>query len=117
MKVALGLPKLQKRVHHLPKVKTKLLTMHLYMTTKNLEDKKCLKNLALHLKANSLEEKQLQDGTKVPGMEMDLTVTLFLVLILVIRLWIIEEVVEETMTRLDVGHMTELGMLLLTITH
>ena len=87
------------------------------MRTKNLEDKKCLKKLALQLKANSSEEKQLQDGTKVPGMEMDLTVTLFLVLILVIRLWIIEEVAEDTMTRLYVGHVTELGMLLVTITH
>ena len=48
---------------------------------------------------------------------MDLMVTVFLDLTLVIRLWIIEEVVEETMTRLDVGHVTELGMLLLTITH
>ena len=49
-------------------------------------------------------------------MKMDLMVTTFLVLTLVIRLWIVEEVVEDTMTRLDVGHVTELGMLLLTVT-
>ena len=86
------------------------------MKTKNLEDKKCLNKLALHLKANSSEEKQLQDGTKVPGMKMDLMVTVFLVLTLVISPWIVEEVVEDTMTRLDVGHVTELDMLLLTVT-
>ena len=87
------------------------------MTTKILEDKKCLKKLALHLKENSSEEKQLQYGTKVPGMKMDLMVTVFLVLTLVIRLWIVEEVMEDTMARLDAVHVTELGMLLLIVTH
>ena len=86
------------------------------MTTNNLEDLKHLKKLALHLKANSSEEKQLQDGTKVPCMKMDLMVTVFLVLTLVIRLWIVEEMVEDTMTRSDAGHVTKLGMLLLIVT-
>ena len=49
-------------------------------------------------------------------MKMDLIVTVFLVLTLVIRIWIVEEVVEDTMTRFDVGHVTKLGMLLLTVT-
>ena len=89
--------------------------MHLYMTANNLEDKKCLKKLAQHLKSNS-KKRQLQGGTKVPGMKMALMVTIFLVLTLVIRIWIVEEVVEDTMTRLDARHVTELGMLLLTIT-
>ena len=76
----------------------------------------CNKELVPSLKENSSEEKQLQDGTKVPGMKMDLTVTVFLVQTMAIWLWILEEVVEDTMTRLDVGHVTELGMLLLTVT-
>ena len=91
--------------------------MHLHATIKKLKDKKCIKKLLPLLKANYLdEEKQLQDGTKVPRMEMYLMVTIFLVLTLVIRIWIVEEVAKNTMKKLHVGHVTELGMLLLTIT-
>ena len=86
------------------------------MKTKILEVQECNKELVPSLKENSSEEKQLQDGTKVPGMKMDLMVTVFLVQTLVIWLWILEEVVEDTMTRLDARHVTKLGMLLLTST-
>ena len=89
LKIALGFPVLQKQVHQRPK----LLSMHLHMTTKILEVKKCIKKLGLVLKA-SLEKKQLQDGTKVPGMKMDLMVIVFLVLTLVIKLWIVDSTEE-----------------------
>ena len=99
-------------------MKAKLLLMYLHMTTKNLEDQVCMKELVLDLQAN--QEKQLQDGIQVKGMKIDLMAIVFLALILVIRLWnvdpMVEEAVEDTMTRLDVGHVTELGMLLLTVT-
>ena len=64
--------------------------MHLYMTKKILEAQECNKELVLSLEANSSEEKKLQDGTKVLGMKMDLMVTVFLILTLVMRLWIVE---------------------------
>ena len=91
--------------------------MHLHMTTRTLE---CNKELGLFLKANS-EKKQLQDGTKVPSMKMDLMVIVFLVLTLVIMLRIIdsteEEVLEIPMTKLDAGHVTKMDILFPPITH
>ena len=51
---------------------------------------------------------------------MDLTVTVFLVLTLVIRIRIVdfteEEVLEAPMTRLDPGHAIKLDILLLLVT-
>ena len=97
LKIALGLPRLQKQVHQRPK----LLRMHLHMTTKTMEVQKCNKELGLFLKASS-RKKQLQDGTKVLGMKIDLIVIVIFVLTLVIRLLIVdymeEEVLEAPMT-------------------
>ena len=96
LKVALGLPKLQNQVHHPPKVKTKMLPIHLHMTTKNLEDKKCLKKLALHLKSNS-KKRQLQGGTKVRGMNVISMVIVMHVTVLVTRLWVVLAMGEEVL--------------------
>ena len=116
MKMTLGLRRLQKQVHQRPK----LLSMHLHMTTKTLVVKECIKERDLFLKASS-EKKQLQDGTKVPGMKVDSMVIVIFVLALVIKLWIVEsteeEVVEAPMTQSDVGHVIKLDMLLPHITH
>ena len=51
---------------------------------------------------------------------MALMVIVFLVLTLVIRLWIVDstkEVLEVPMTKLDVGHVTKLDILLPLVTH
>ena len=87
------------------------------MTTNNLEDKKCLKKLSLHLKANSSEEKQLQDGTKVPSMKVDLMVIVIFVLTFLVRIWIVDSMEEEVITKLDVGHVTKMDILFLPVTH
>ena len=50
-------------------------------------------------------------------MKMDLMVIVFLVLTLVIRLWIVEEVLEVPLTKLDVQHVTKMDILLLLVTH
>ena len=116
LKMTLGLLRLQKQVHQRPK----LLSMHLHITTKTLEVQECSKELGLFLKA-SLEKKQLQDGTKVPGVKMDLMVIVILVLTLVIRLWIVgsmeEEGLEAPMSQLNVGHAIKSDMLLPHVTH
>ena len=87
--------------------------MHLHMTTNTYKVQECIKKLGTFLQA-SLENKQLQDRTKVSGMKMALMVIVFIVLTLVIRLWIVdsteEEVLESPMTRLDVGHVTNMDM-------
>ena len=94
--------------------------MHLHMTTKTLEGQECNKELGLFLKASS-GKKQLQDGTKVPDMKVDLIVIVIFVLTLVIRLWIVdsmeEEGLEAPMTQLDVGHVIKSDMLLPHVTH
>ena len=92
--------------------------MYLHMTTKTLEVQECNKDLGLFLKASS-KKKQLQDGTKVPRMKVDLIVIVFLVLTLVIRLWIVDSMEEEVleMTKLEARHVTKLGILLPPITH
>ena len=94
--------------------------MHMKMTIKTTEVQVCIKELGLFLIASS-QNKQLQYGTKVPGMKMDLMVIVFLVLTLVISLWIVEsteeEVLEVLMTKLDAGHVTKMDILLPPITH
>ena len=73
----------------------------------------------MHLQANK-EEKQLQDGIQVQGMKIDSMDIVFLALISVIRLWNVdpmeEEVLEALMTKLGVGHVIILAILLLTVT-
>ena len=70
---------------------------------------------AIHLK----EEGQIQDGSKLKGMKIDLMAIVFLALILVIRLWNVdpmeEEMLEALMTKLGVGHVIILAILLLTV--
>ena len=109
MKMELGLPRLQKHVHQRPK----LLLMYLHMTTKILKVQDCIKE--------SSKKKQPQDGTKVPGMKVDLMVISIFVLTLVIRLWVADSTEEKgmdgPMTQLDVGHVTKLDILLPTVTH
>ena len=82
-------PRLLKLDPHPSQEKAKIF-IYLDMTTKILGVQECNKELVLSLKANSSEEKQLQEGTNVPSMKIDLMVTVFLVLTLVIRLWIAE---------------------------
>ena len=91
----------------------------IHMTTRTLEVKKCNKELGMFLQA-SLENKQLQDGTKVPGMKVDLMVIVIFAPTLVIKQWIADstkEVVEVSMTKLNVGHVIKLDMLLPHVTH
>ena len=91
--------------------------MYLHTTT-NLEYQVCIKELVLHLQANQ-EEKQLQDGIQVQGMKIDSMDIVFLALILVIRLWNVdpmeEEVLESLMTKLGVGHVIIMAILMLTV--
>ena len=112
MKIALGLPRLQKQVHQHPK----LFPIHLHMTTRTLEVQGRSKELGLFLKASS-EKKQLQD----PGMKVVSMIIVIFVLTLVIKLWSVdsteEEVVEGPMTQLDDGHVIELDMLLPHVTY
>ena len=95
--------------------------MHLHMPTTKLKIQKYLTKLlplikAIHLK----EEGQLQDGDKHQGMLIDLMAIVFHALILVIRLWTVdpmeEEVLEALMTKLGVGHVIILAILLPTVT-
>ena len=89
------------------------------MKTKTLEVQECINKLGLFLQASS-EKKQLQDGTKVPGMKMALMVIAFLVLTLVLWLWIVEymeEVLESSMNQLDDGHVTKLDIIRPPVTH
>ena len=94
--------------------------MHLHMPTKKLKIQKYLTKLlplikTIHLK----EEEQLQDGSKHQGMQIDLMAIVFHPLILVIRLWNVdpmeEEVLEALMTRLGVGHVIIMAILLLIV--
>ena len=94
--------------------------MHLHMKIRNLEVQECNKELDIFLKESS-EKKQLEDGTKVPGMKVDLMVISIFVLTFVIRLCIVdsmeEEGMETPMTQLYAGHVTKLDILLPTVTH
>ena len=94
--------------------------MLLHVQKSSLEAQNCNKELVLFLKASS-EKKQLQDGTKVPGMKVDSMVIVIFVLNLVIKLWIVdsteEEVVEGPMNQLYVGHVIKLDMFLPHVTH
>ena len=90
--------------------------MHLYMKTRTLEVQKCNKELGIFLKASS-KNKQLQD----PGMKVVSMVIVIFVLTLTIMLWIVDSMEEERiksqMTKLDVGHVIKLDMLLPHFTH
>ena len=91
------------------------------MPTKKLKIQKYLTKPLPLIKAILLrEEGQLQDGAKHPGMKIDLMAIVFLALILVIILWNVdameEEVLEALMTKLGVGHVIILAILLPTVT-
>ena len=94
--------------------------MHLHMPTKKLKVQEYLTKLLPLIKAIHLKEGQLQDGAKHQGMKIDLMAIVFLALILVIRLWNVdpmeEEVLEAPMTKLGVGHVIILAILLPTVT-
>ena len=87
-----------------------LLPILLHMKTRSLEAQNCkIKEIS--------EKKQL----KILGMKMDSMVIVIFVLTLVIRIWIVvsteEEVMEAQITKLDVGHVIRLDILLLFVTH
>ena len=111
MKLECGPLRPQKLVPHSPKLRAKMLLTYMKKTSEISKD---INELVLHLKA-TLDKRQLQCGTKVLGMKMTSMDIVFSVLNLVISLWIVdpmEEVLEVLMTRLDVGLVTILDMLL-----
>ena len=70
---------------------------------------------------SKLKKETTPRWNQIPRYENDLMVIVFHVLTLVIRLWILdsieEEVLEVPVTKLDVGHVTKMDILLLLVTH
>ena len=96
--------------------------MHLDMLKKKLKNQKYLTKLLLLIKSiHFKEEGKLKDGAKHQGMKIDLMAIVFHALILVIRPWNVdpmeEEVLEALMTKLGVGHVIILVILLPTCYH